>query len=437
MPSESSPLLENGAALHESPPQPCARRLLSFVKGEGQPGFLQSYHFLFLESWVNLLLLFIPLSAISHYLNWDAGLRFLLSFLAIIPLAKLIGEATEELSIELGQTLSGLLNASFGNAVEIIVGVAALLQGELRIVQTSMLGSILGNILLVLGSSFIAGGFMHEHGEFQETAAQTSASLMTLGCITLVIPAAYHAQPPNSPLSIGESVGSSHLLASTPDTGDSLSKGLNIISRGTAILLLIVYISYLFFQLKTHTHLFRPPPDQEDEDKTAGMSTFAAATSLLLVTVLTSFCADWLVASIEETAEVYHISKPFIGHVLPLSIFFVALTALSLILIPIVANAAEHTTSIWMAVRGKYELAIGICIGSSIQIALFVVPLLVLVGWISGHNLTMFFSDFETIILFVSVVLVNLLIMDGKCNYMEGLMLVTLYIVIALAFWVD
>ncbi|KAF8584084.1 calcium/proton exchanger [Ramaria rubella] len=423
MPTERSPLIENGNGVqHQGVQRSFGSRVLAFVKGEGQVGFIRSYTNLIFGSWVNLLLLFIPLSATSHYLNWDAGLRFLFSFLAIIPLAKLIGDATEEMSLELGQTVSGLMNASFGNAVEIIVGIAALLQGQLRIVQTSMLGSILGNILLVLGSSFIAGGFVVSEGEFQVTAAQTSASLMTLGCITLVIPAAYQSakeagEPPFSD-NIASSLG--RLLASSAPDADTSNAGLLIISRGTAIMLLIVYVSYLFFQLKTHTHLFQAAGD-EDEEQEPKMGTFAAGTSLLLVTVLTSFCADWLVASIEETAERYNISKAFIG----------------LILIPIVANAAEHTTSIWMAIRGKYELTIGICIGSSIQIALFVVPLLVLVGWVSGHELTLFFAHFETIILFVSVVLVNLLIMDGKSNYMEGLMLVTLYIVIALAFWVS
>jgi Ca2+:H+ antiporter len=142
--------------------------------------------------------------------------------------------------------------------------------------------------------------------------------------------------------------------------------------------------------------------------------------SLFLVTVVTSFCADILVASIEDTAEKYDIPKPFIG----------------LILLPIVANAAEHVTSVWMALKNKMELTIGICVGSSIQIAAFVVPLLVVVGWISGHELTLFFANFETIVLFVSVLLVNLLVQDGKSNYMEGVLLITLYLVIALSFWV-
>lgn len=195
--------------------------------------------------------------------------------------------------------------------------------------------------------------------------------------------------------------------------------GLLTISRGTALLLLVVYVAYLWFQLVSHNYLYRDNnPDAEPE--VAKMSTVSAASALLVVTVVTAFCADYLVASIEDTATRYNIPKAFIG----------------IILLPIVANAAEHVTSIWMAMKNKMELSIGICVGSSIQIASFVIPLLVIIGWISGHELTLFFANFETVVLFVSVLLVNLLVQDGKSNYMEGIMLLALYAVIALAFWV-
>ncbi|KAL5529559.1 hypothetical protein ACEPAG_5544 [Sanghuangporus baumii] len=418
----------NGDALNGNTAHlPFARRVLRTVKAEGEPSWAESYKFYFFGSWLNVLLVFVPLSFLSHWLDWDAGLRFLFSFIAIMPLAKLLGDATDQLSLKLGQTVSGLLNASFGNAVEIIVGVAALFQNQIRIVQTSMLGSILSNLLLVLGCSFLAGGFKRKENKFQETGAQASASLMSLACITLVIPAAYHSSKiaDDTPFDHDEG-GLNNLFGSflTSDGAmmparDPSRKGLLAISRGTAILLLIVYVGYLVFQLKTHAHYFET--EGEEETETPRMSVVAACSSLLLSTVVTSFCADYLVASIEETASKYHIPKAFIG----------------IILLPIVANAAEHVTAVWMALKNKTELTIGICVGSSIQIATFVVPLLVIVGWISGHELTLFFADFETITLFVSVFLVNLLVMDGKSNYMEGLMLLTLYIVIALAFWVS
>ncbi|RXW21596.1 hypothetical protein EST38_g4258, partial [Candolleomyces aberdarensis] len=245
--------------------------------------------------------------------------------------------------------------------------------------------------------------------------------LMTLACITLVIPAAY-----NSTMSD---------VKRGPE--EAAEKGLLIISRGTAILLLFVYLAFLWFQLKSHAFLYDRDHHQDEEhgsgsqsaassqheeqEEEPNMNLPSAALALLVVTVITSFCADYLIASIEETAERYHIPKTFIG----------------LILLPIVANAAEHVTSIWMAMKNKMELTITICVGSSIQIAAFVVPLLVIVGWITGHELTLYFADFETICFFVSVLLVNTLIQDGKSNYMEGLLLVTLYLVIALAFWVS
>ncbi|KAI9507358.1 Calcium/proton exchanger [Russula earlei] len=429
LPSEHSPLL-NG---NPRRPHSVYSKILVLLKADGEPSWQDSYRQFIFGSWTNLLLLLVPVAAAAHYLTWDAPLRFGLSFVAIIPLAKLLGDATEQMSLSLGQTLAGLLNATFGNAVEIIVGLVALLKGEVRIVQTSMLGSILSNILLVLGSSFLAGGLYKHESTFRVTAAQTSVSpssaLMTLACITLVIPAAYHAAKHVAPVKGGLASLSDQSIS---DLDEKSRKGLLIISRGTAVLLLGVYIAYLFFQLKTHAALFvprrkptvpnEPVPEveQEEEVETPKMSVASAGLGLLIVTVVTSFVADFLVASIEETANRFGISKAFIG----------------LILLPIVANAAEHVTSVWMAMKDKMELTIGICVGSSIQIATFVVPLLVVIGWFSGHELTLFFDDFETVSLFVSVLLVNILLQDGKSNYMEGLMLITLYLVIALAFWV-
>ncbi|OCH86901.1 calcium/proton exchanger [Obba rivulosa] len=417
--TDRTPLLENGNGVHH---RTFRERFTDAFHAEDEPSWLVSYKWFLFGSWLNILLVFVPLSIVAHQLHWDAALRFSFSFVAIMPLAALLGTATDQLSLKLGQTLSGLLNASFGNAVEIIVGVAALLQGEYRIVQTSLLGSILSNLLLVLGCSFLAGGLKYPESNFQVTAAQASSSLMTLTCITLVIPAAYHgAQSDGKKVdaTVSALFSTAGQFVDGGDLVDDTTHGLRIISRGTSIILLLVYIAYLIFQLKTHAYLFKSSVVHEIE--TPRMNVPAAAFALLLVTLITSFCADYLVASIDETATRYGIPKAFVG----------------LILLPIVANAAEHVTSVWMALKNKMELTIGICVGSSIQIAAFVVPLLVIIGWITHHDLTLFFADFETIVLFVSVLLVNFLIQDGKSNYMEGLMLVALYLVIALAFWVS
>ncbi|CAE6442163.1 unnamed protein product [Rhizoctonia solani] len=424
MTAETQPLLSNGSngSNGHGRERSFVQKVKEVIIAEGEPGWIESSRFMIFGSWFNILLVFIPLALAAEKLEWDAGLRFAFSFIGIVPLAKLLGEATEQLSMRLGQTLGGLLNASFGNAVEIIVGIAALTQGELRIVQTSMLGSVLSNLLLVLGMSFLAGGVCFHEQNFQVTAAQTGASLMTLACITLVIPAAYHSsqQHPSKP-PVPNAI--SALMETDAPGGNDLShEGLLLISRGTAVILLIVYISYLFFQLKTHADLFTAPGTDEEPEEPK-MSVISGTAWLLGITVITSFTADVyvLVGSIEETADKYHIPKGFIG----------------LILLPLVANAAEHVTSVWMAMKGKLELTIGISVGSSIQIAAFVVPLLVIISWIMGKELTLYFADFETVALFVSVILVNLLIMDGKSNYMEGLMLCALYIVIAIAFWVS
>jgi len=414
-PSERTSLLPNGDRRNFSESDGSfLHRTSALFKAEGEPSYYDSIKFFVLGSWINILLIFVPLSIIAHNLNLDAALRFSFSFLAIVPLASLLGTATDQMSIKLGQTLAGLLNASFGNAVEIIVGIAALMQDQLVIVQNSLLGSILSNILLVLGCSFLAAGFKYPESNFQVTAAQASSSLMTLACITLIIPAAY-----NSVKSPSGSLFADPLNTTTAIDPEKIS-GLLTISRGTAVLLLGVYVAYLYFQLKSHAYLFQAETENEEEE-VPKMNIAAASISLLTVTVITAFCADYLVASIEEFADRYHIPKPFIG----------------LILLPIVANAAEHVTSVWMALKGQMELTIGICVGSSIQIAAFVIPLLVVIGWISNHELTLFFANFETITFFASVFLVNTLIQDGKSNYMEGLMLITLYLVIALAFWVS
>ncbi|KAF7799565.1 hypothetical protein EIP86_010802 [Pleurotus ostreatoroseus] len=372
-------------------PQTALQKFAELIKAEDGPSYTASLRYFLFGSWLNILLVFVPLSYCSHVFNWDAGLRFLFSFIAIMPLAALLGTCTDQLSLKLGETLSGLLNATFGNAVEIIVGIAALLQGELRIVQTSLLGSILSNLLLVLGCSFLAGGLVYDESNFQVTAAQASSSLMTLTCITLVIPAAYHSAKSHAggidevihilPFPSGPIGAESFTqVVDGSDLDDRSNQGLRIISRGTAILLLLVYVAFLIFQLRTHSYLYsyeaeveradrlglaRPAARRQPEPEEPDMNPVAAGLGLLAATIVTSFCADYLVASIEETAERYHIPRAFIG----------------LILLPIVANAAEHVTSVWMAMKDKMELTIGICVGSSIQIAAFVIPLLVIVGW--------------------------------------------------------
>ncbi|KAE8184564.1 hypothetical protein CF336_g7752 [Tilletia laevis] len=382
------------------------------------PNFAKSFWWLFTSSWLNVLMVFIPLGFLAEHLHWGALMIFVFNFLAIVPLAKLLGDCTEQVSIKLGPTLGALANATFGNAVELIVAIVALTQGQLRIVQTSLIGSILSNILLVLGMSFIAGGLYRSESVFQQTAAQASGSIMTLGCITVVIPAAYQGARRFAAVMEGGHEAL-RVLKGKEDAG--IEEGLLFISRGTAIVLLVIYLLYLVFQIRTHSHLFEAIPNEDDEEEaeTPKMSPIASIVGLLLVTVITSFNADYLVGAIDEVAKNYGIPKAFIG----------------IVLLPIVGNAAEHVTAVVMAYKGKMEIAVGVAVGSSIQIAVGVIPALVIVSWAIGQPLTLYFHSFETVVLVASVILVNELIQDGKSNYLEGCALVGLYIVAALAFW--
>ncbi|OJD17156.1 calcium/proton exchanger [Emergomyces pasteurianus Ep9510] len=371
------------------------------------------------SNYVNVLLVFVPLGMVSGKVGWSPTTTFVLNFLAIIPLASLLSFATEELAATMGETLGGLLNATFGNAVELIVSIVALKDNEIRVVQASMLGSILSNILLVLGCCFLVGGLRHHEQSFNSTVASTMSSLMAVASASLIIPATLYAALANS----------------KADTHGNIL----ILSHGTAIILLILYVMYLYFQLRSHTDLFESgsvesnnngtvvpngegggEDEEEEEAEVRTLNPWAAGVALLIITVAVSICAEFLVGSIDSIVEATHISKTFIG----------------LILIPIVGNAAEHVTAIVVAYKNKMDLAIGVAIGSSLQIALFVTPFLVILGWIMGRDMTLHFHSFETVTFFLSQLVVTLLIQDGKSNYLEGGLCLGMYVIIALAFYV-
>ncbi|KAG9105448.1 hypothetical protein FRC07_009275 [Ceratobasidium sp. 392] len=375
------------------------QKILGMLRADGEPGWRASTLSLLLSSPLNAFLCLLPLSLIADKLGWDASIRFAFSFVAIIPLAVLLEYVIDQLSMYFSTTLPNVL---FGNA---------------------MAGLVLSNQLLILGTSFLAGGLRYHEQNFQVTATQTGVSLMTLACITLVIPAAHQAaQNPSELLSIEGTLSVFNLETNILSGRERPHEALLLISRSTAIILSIVYICYLVFQLKTHTDIFANPEVEEEETgERPRMSRVSAGTWLLVVGITTYFPAKILVGSIEQTADKYYISKSFVG----------------LIILPLVANAPEHLKSIRMAIKDRVEYSVSICVGNSIQIATLVVPFLVITSWIIGDDLTLYFADFETISLFVSVVLVNLLIMDGKSNYMEGLMLCSLYVVIAIALWVS
>lgn len=352
------------------------------------------------SSWANVLLVFIPVGIALHFTNVNPTVIFIMNFLAIVPLAGLLSFATEEIAIKVGQTLGGLMNATFGNAVELIVSIIALIQGKVVIVQASLLGSILSNLLLVLGMCFFFGGLKHKEQEFNTTVAQTASSLLALAISSLLIPAAF-----DSALNITDISNDSTLA----------------ISRGTSVILIVVYGMYLYFQLGSHTYLYDEIAAEEADAamEIATIPPWWAVGLLFASTALVAVNAEFLVDSIDGMVEGSGISETFVG----------------LILLPIVGNAAEHVTAVTVAIKNKMDLAIGVAVGSSMQIALLVTPFTVLLGWILGTDMTLFFNTFETAILFITVFIVNYLIQDGKSNYLEGGLLMAVYVIISVAVW--
>lgn len=335
-----------------------------------------------------------------------------------------------------------------------IVSIIALFQDQYLIVQTSLIGSILSNLLLVLGMSFFLGGINRIEQAFNTTVAQTASSLLFIAVSSLIIPTAFEAWA---------QTGSNDVTSSE----QALVPGVIELSHATAIILLLIYGAYLFFQLKSHVSMYskpseknksrfseeqkdrwkkktgvaklarrgthadasppRTPPkeageeEEEDDREEPQLSLTVACFTLAASTVLVALNAEFLVDSINAvTCESNGISKTFVG----------------LILLPIVGNAAEHFTAVSVAIKDKMDLAIGVAVGSSMQIALLVLPLVVTIGWMAGKTgMTLYFDGFQLAMLFVSILLVNYLIQDGKSHWLEGLLLMMLYIIIAVAAW--
>lgn len=374
-----------------------------------QAAVIDAKHVL-VSSPMNLLLLFVPFGLVWGYMGWSHVLTFFFNFIAIIPLAAILSYATEELADKAGSTIGGLLNATFGNAIELIVSIIALKEGQVRIVQASMLGSLLSNLLLVLGFCFVFGGIGRVQQTFNQTAAQTMSSLLAISCASLLLPAAFKATLPQ--------------VHGKEDAW--IDEKILAFSRGTAIILLIVYILFLVFQFGTHSAMFEQQNEETEEVMSElsvsphhRLSVKSSLMVLLVSTVVVSVCADYLVGTIDNVVASTGLSKTFIG----------------LIIIPIVGNAAEHVTSVMVAMKDKMDLALSVAIGSSLQIALFVTPFLVLLGWWIDVPMTLNFSTFETTTLFIAVFLSNYLILDGESNWLEGCMSLAMYLLIAMAFY--
>jgi len=338
------------------------------------------------------LLIFVPVTVAAHFLCLQPMFVFFLSALAIVPLAKFIGEATEELSVYTGSALGGFLNASFGNATEFIIGVFAIRAGLIEVVKASITGAIIGNLLLVLGAAIFFGGLKFKNQKFNKTAAMTSGSTLLLAVIALVMPAIFYQ--------------------TAPEVGGKIIEELSIF---VAIFMLVVYLASLLFVLYTHRHLYTEKVGKYE----AKWSKVKSIVILLAATAAVAWMSEILVGSIEPIVKQFGWTELFIG------VIFVA----------IIGNAAEHTSAITMAVKNKMDLALQISIGSATQIAMFVAPVLVLISLVFREPMSLVFNIFELVAIVLSVLIANMITKDGESNWLEGLQLLMAYAIMAVAFF--
>ena len=349
---------------------------------------------------LNWLLLAIPITLYFEF-SHSLQMAFVFSMIAIAPLAFLMGKATEEIALRTGEAIGGLLNATFGNAVEMIIAGMALyaasqnpdiVETMVTVTQASLIGSILGNLLLVLGLAMLYGGVKHNEQNFASQSGQMNGALLVMAVVALIVPSAFH------------------------HSGGSSAEVLNL-SYATAIILLVIYGCSLVFQLKTHVDSFESSGHGDHEHPE--LSIKDAWTLLILATLLVGWMAHVLVHSLETTVEQWHLPELFIG----------------VILVPFFGNAAEHFTAVLVAGKDKMDLSIAIAIGSSVQIALFVAPVMVLLGWMLGVGLPLEFGLLETAATFVSVFIAIAILADGKTNWLEGVMLLACYAILGIAFF--
>jgi len=346
--------------------------------------------------WQWVMLAFVPVSILLNVFHAPPVWVFLTACLAIVPLAGAMGAATEELAKYRGQAIGGLMNATFGNATELIIAIVAVINGEVDVVRASLIGSIVGNLLLVLGLSALLGGLKFKEQKFSKDAAGTHSSMMTIAVISLLVPAIFVRSVP-------------HL-----HEADIRVQNLSLCVAGVLIAL---YIGGLVFALWTHQSAFMPQEEEEHEPPTLKQST--AIWILLASTVAIAFESEMLVHSITPVVHALHMSKFFLG----------------IIVIPIIGNAAEHSTAIVTAMKNKMDISLNIAVSSATQIAMFVAPVIIFVSAATAFHVSILFSNVELITVVVAVVIAGQVTRDGKTNWLEGAQLLAVYIIIALAFF--
>jgi Ca2+:H+ antiporter len=357
------------------------------------------------QGWPYLLVPFIPAAVGLELAHASASLIFVVAALGIIPTAALMGLATEELAARSGPGIGGLLNVTFGNAPELIIALFALNEGLQEVVKASLVGSILGNILLVLGGAMVVGGLRRDRQYFDRTAAQVQSAMLFLAVAALMMPAIFE---------LVEGKGLPGVAAERVEYGSTIET----LSALTAVVLIATYVIGLYFSLRTHRDLFNPHYEGEEED-TMGWSVRRSVILLAVAGAAVGLMSEVLVGSISEASESIGISEFFVG----------------VIVVAIVGNAAEHWVAILVAFKNKMDLAVNIAVGSSAQIALFVAPILVLVSFVLGPSpMALVFNGFELGAVLIAVLIANYVTSEGESTWFEGVQLLAVYVILALAF---
>ena len=356
---------------------------------------------------LNWLLVALPLAVILQVAGAGAVWIFVAAAVAIVPLAGLMGRATENLAETLGAGAGGLLNATFGNAAELILALMALLRGPemYPLIKASLAGSIIGNVLLVLGLSILVGGLYHKRQEFNRTAASMGATLLALACVGLLVPTLYF-----------------YVFHAAPELTARERGTLALLSVQIAVILAGLYVLSLIFSLKTHQHLFAGPEEELPTTGEKHRPEWGRRTSVLVLLVATAGVAvmsEILVGTVEQAGAKLGLSQVFLG----------------VIVLAIIGNAAEHSTAVMVAVKNKMDLALTIAVGSSLQVALFVVPVLVFASMFTGQPLDLHFSRMEIIAIIIAILVLALVCQDGESHWMEGAMLLGVYVILGLAFY--
>jgi Ca2+:H+ antiporter len=372
--------------------------------GGGTPK-LDTRFFLGPDGWPYLLVPLIPIAVVLELAHASATVVFAASALGIVPTAALMGRATEELAAKSGPGIGGLLNVTFGNAPELIIALFALNEGLQEVVKASIIGSILGNVLLVMGAAMLLGGLGREKQTFSRTGASVQATMLLLAATAMVMPAIFE---------LVEGKGLPDPGAEIVDYGSEVEH----LSLAVAIVLIISYVGGLFFSLRTHRDVFNPPYE-EDED-TWGWSARTSVMALAIAGVLVGLMSEVLVGSISEASESIGLSEFFIG----------------VIVVAVVGNAAEHWVAVLVALKNKMDLAVNIAIGSSAQIALFVAPVLVIASFFIGVGpMPLVFNGFELGAVLLAILIAQYVTQDGESNWFEGLQLLALYVILGITFF--